>query len=97
MNDKEEILDAIAKLIEYFCSECIPHNVFCTKGNSIDGNGNVVKVFVFPRDKMADVKEFTSFNIGFCEFNGYIPTGSKLHSILAMMTPIFHIFFNFQI
>lgn len=77
MTGKEEILDDIAKLIEYFCAKCLPHNIFCTKENSKDDNGNVVKVFVFPRDKMEDVKEFNSFNIAFCELSGYIPIGSK--------------------
>lgn len=84
-NDKDEILDDIAKLIEYFCATSLPHNIFCTKGNSSnDGYGNVVKVFVFPRGNMHEVKEFSSFNIAFCELSGYIPTGSKLHNISAL-------------
>lgn len=80
--DKEEILNDIAKLIEYFCATSLPHNIFCTNGNSNDGN--VVKVFVFPRGNMAEVKEFSSFNVAFCELSGYIPTGSKLHSIFQL-------------
>lgn len=92
-SDKDEILNDIVKLIEYFCATSLPHNIFCTKGNSDDGNGNVVKVFVFPRGNMQDIKEFSSFNIAFCELSGYIPTGSKFtlttYIILKlMMTPI---------
>lgn len=93
-SNNDEILNDIVKLIEYFCANSLPHNIFCTKENSEKDNGNVVKVFVFPRRNVEDVKEFGSFNIAFCELSGYIPTGSKLttHTHFVVITAMLVLF-----
>ncbi|KAJ6638106.1 GDP-D-glucose phosphorylase 1 [Pseudolycoriella hygida] len=74
-SDKDEIINDIAKLIEYFCAASLSHNIYCTKEDSKDGNGSVVKIFVFPRANIQGIKEFSSFNVAFCELSGYIPIG----------------------
>lgn len=69
MTDKENkgILNDIVKLIEYFGANHLTY--FCTKGNSNQCNGNVVKVLFSHgvMSKRLKCSLFSSFNIAFCE------------------------------
>lgn len=72
-------VDAIAadmiKLVDYFCANRIPHNVFWTFAPHAD-HGRVIKMFVYPRAHMSD-KIRSEFNVAFCELSGYVPTGGR--------------------
>lgn len=83
--ENDDICNDVSKLVQYFCANNIPHNLFFSLG---DFNGKeIVKIFVFPRSLMCDVKEFTNFNAACCEVAGFVPVGRKW--ILLKFRPFF--------
>lgn len=75
---KDEICCDAIRLIDYLCQHNIPHNIFITYGKDDVADIRKLKIYIFPRDStVGAVKEFSSFNIAFCELSGYVPVGSK--------------------
>lgn len=72
--DTEQIVDDVYRLIEYFWTKMVPHNLFWTFG-AVDGR-QVLKIFIFPRMQMHD-KMSATLNVAFCELSGYVVVGSK--------------------
>lgn len=72
--DAERIVDDVYRIIEYFWSKNVPHNLFWTFG-AVDGR-QLLKIFIFPRMQMHD-KINASLNVAFCELSGYVTVGSK--------------------
>ncbi|XP_050332966.1 GDP-D-glucose phosphorylase 1 [Bactrocera neohumeralis] len=76
----EEALNAqiqqLFHFIMWLCEHDIPHNLFLTP-NRGENFGNVLKVFVFCRKSFCYVKNFNTYNIGFCEVAGYVTVGDE--------------------
>ena len=81
LENMHQICTEIMMLVKYFCDQHIPHNIFIAfSSRSIEGqpptasdqleNYNVLRIFLFPRDGMCINKEFSSFNVAFCELSG---------------------------
>lgn len=69
----------IIKMVEYFCDNGIPHNLFWTFAPY--GDRQVIKIFVYPRAHMTD-KISSEFNLAFCELSGYVSTGGRERALL---------------
>lgn len=67
----------VMRLVSFLCDRDIPHNLFFTLGNNDDG-GELLRIVVFPKAQTSAAKEFSSFNIAFCELSGYVPLGSAV-------------------
>lgn len=72
--ETEQIVDDVYRLIEYFWTEIVPHNLLWTFG-AVDGR-QLLKIFIYPRMQMHD-KMSASLNVAFCELSGYVVVGSK--------------------
>lgn len=70
----DEVCSDVMVLVEFFCQNQIPHNLFISYEKT--DNSEIIKIFVYPREEMCTAKEFSSFNIAFCELSGYVPVGS---------------------
>lgn len=82
-SDNVRITNDVHKLIEYFCANAIPHNLLWTLGrrsdvDDDDENNEIVKIFVFPREKMAD-KHGSKYNVACCELSGFLSVGGKCY------------------
>lgn len=74
-NENNDIISSdIMKMIDYFCDNCIPHNLLWTFAPY--GERRIIKVFIYPRSHMSD-KTQSGFNVAFCELSGYVPIGGK--------------------
>lgn len=74
-SDRCIVAGNLMKIVEYFCKNSIPHNIFWTLGTH-NSERNLVKIFIFPRANLSD-KHLATFNIAFCELAGFVPVGGK--------------------
>lgn len=70
--DSGIVASKVLKIVDYFCTKSIPHNLFWTLGTHSDQQ--TVRIYIFPRNNMTD-KNSNSFNVALCELGGYFPVG----------------------
>ncbi|XP_063831947.1 GDP-D-glucose phosphorylase 1 [Ostrinia nubilalis] len=64
----------IYKLLEYLLHKSIAHNIFITRGESVDSSEKeVIRVLVWPRKSSAGVKQLSAFNVAVLELSGWFP------------------------
>ncbi|XP_013141347.1 PREDICTED: GDP-D-glucose phosphorylase 1 [Papilio polytes] len=63
----------IYKLIDLLLKKCIAHNIFITRGQSVSGDGGIVRVIVWPRKNSSGAKQLAAFNVAVCELSGWFP------------------------
>lgn len=86
-SDKEKIATMVHKIVQLFCIQSIPHNIFWTWGTH-HGQHHVVKIFIFPRSRFAD-KVQSAFNVAFCELVGYVPVGGEFELLDLSIKSVF--------
>lgn len=74
----KEIVGQVMKIVDFFCSENIPHNLFFTFESTEERQA--VHIYIFPRNQVCEIKEFSSYNIACCELAGFVSVGSELYS-----------------
>ena len=74
------VAQGVMRIIEFFCDNCIPHNVFCTLAEK---DASSLRVIIYPRDGGSDAlaksKELSGFNIACLEPSGFVVVGSKYY------------------
>ncbi|XP_013171440.1 PREDICTED: GDP-D-glucose phosphorylase 1 [Papilio xuthus] len=65
--------DYIYKLIDVLLKKAIAHNIFITRGQSVVGDSDVVRVIVWPRKSSSGAKQLAAFNVAVCELSGWFP------------------------
>lgn len=72
-DDAGELCADVMRLVRLLCDRDIPHNVLFTLG---DGVAERLRIVVFPKASASTAKEFSTFNVAFCELSGYVPLGN---------------------
>lgn len=83
--DVVSISQDVFKLLEYFLKENIAHNIFITRGKSLDEEihcKEIIRILVWPRKHSYGVKQLDAFNIAVLELSGYFPIYSKYNNVL---------------
>ncbi|CAG9782578.1 unnamed protein product [Diatraea saccharalis] len=69
-----KVANDVYKLLQYFLSKEIAHNIFMTKGKNFNGGTEeVLRVIVWPRRNSTGVKQLGAFNVAVCELSGWFP------------------------
>ncbi|RVE40187.1 hypothetical protein evm_015163, partial [Chilo suppressalis] len=64
----------VTKLLQYFLTNDIAHNIFMTKGRKLNGGTEeIVRILVWPRKSSAGAKQLEAFNVAVCELSGWFP------------------------
>ncbi|KPJ14774.1 GDP-D-glucose phosphorylase C15orf58-like [Papilio machaon] len=63
----------IYKLIDVLLKKSIAHNIFITRGQSVMGDGDIVRVVIWPRKSSSGAKQLAAFNVAVCELSGWFP------------------------
>lgn len=78
-NSITKMAKEIYKLLEHLLKKSIAHNIFMTRGLSVEGSQEeVLRVLVWPRRSTSGVKQLTAFNVALLELSGWFPVYSKL-------------------
>lgn len=73
----ENAAENIFKLIEYFLKNSIAHNLFITRGRSLNGGNEITRVFVWARKSNSGAKPLIAFNVAALELGGLFPIHCK--------------------
>ncbi|XP_037916842.1 GDP-D-glucose phosphorylase 1-like isoform X2 [Hermetia illucens] len=74
---ESEVAEKVYKLVRYMIDNGIPHNLFFTLAKHKEER--VMRIIVYPRDKMCALKSTTDLNIAFCELSGFLPLSNEKH------------------
>ncbi|CAH0719126.1 unnamed protein product, partial [Brenthis ino] len=66
-------IDEIFKLIKFLLKKSIAHNVFITRGSSMEDGKGAIRLLVWPRKSSAGAKQLAAFNVAVCELSGWFP------------------------
>ncbi|KAK8754543.1 hypothetical protein OTU49_016660 [Cherax quadricarinatus] len=82
--DVDELIRSVMKVIKLFLSKEIAHNLYITRGTSLDGNStdgeyDTVRVILWARKPSYGIKDISVFATAVCELAGHVPIYSCDH------------------
>ncbi|XP_074644197.1 GDP-D-glucose phosphorylase 1-like isoform X2 [Tubulanus polymorphus] len=75
LNNIDNLSRKIFQITEYFSDNEVAHNMYLTRGDSFSDSSvhGIVRILLWPRQSVFEMKEENLFNIAVAELSGYLP------------------------